>query len=375
MTLAVVILLTVLTHTAFAGARVGASLFALALGASPLEVGAIGALFAALPMFLSVHVGRAVDRIGLRAPMVAGTVLCTAGAALEFAVPRLWTLYAAATLIGSGLMVFMIAASNAVGAIGAPADRPRNFSMLALGFSVSGFLGPVLTGIAIDRIGHVPAFLMLAAFPLAALVALASGRVTLPQLAPPARRSEQRLGDLLGDPRLRAVLIASALFNMAWDVFFFLMPIHGTALGLSASTIGAILGLFAAATFVVRIVLPTLSRHFSEWPLVAASLAIAAAFYAVFPLFDSVPVLMALAFVLGIGLGMSQPMIMLLLYATAPAGRTGEAVGIRTSVLNFIQMAVPLGAGALGAAVGVAPIFWSMAAATAGGAVFARRRR
>lgn len=250
MQLAAIILLVILTHTAFAGARVGAALFALALGASTFEVGVIGALFAALPMFFSVNAGRAIDRVGVRPPFFVGTALTALGTALAYLWPALPGLYFAAMLAGSGLVVVHIAASNAVGATGAVADRPRNFSLLALGFSASGFLGPLAAGFMIDGFGHARAFLLLAAFPLVAFLALLSGRVRLPRPAPqPAQRAERRIADLLADRRLRQVLAISALFNVAWDVFVFFAPIHGTALGLSASEIGVLLGAFAGATF------------------------------------------------------------------------------------------------------------------------------
>jgi MFS family permease len=375
LTLAAVIVLVVLTHTAFGGARVGAALFALALGASTFEVGVIGALFAALPMFFSVNAGRAIDRVGVRPPFILGTLLTAAGTALAFAWPALPGLYVVATLAGSGLVIVHIAASNAVGALSAPADRSRNFSLLALGFSISGFLGPLAAGFMIDGLGHARAFLILAAFPLVAFLALVLGRLRLPRPAPVHARAAPRIGDLLADRRLRNILVVSALFNMAWDVFTFVAPIYGTALGLSASAIGVLLGAFAAATFLVRLVLPALVRRTREWPLVAVALGIACLVYATFPLFREFGVLMALAFVLGIGLGMSQPIVMSLLYSAAPPNRAGEAVGLRTTVLNFIQTTIPLAFGALGTALGVTPIFWAMAVVLAAGTAFARRRR
>jgi MFS family permease len=373
--LAAVILLTVLTHIAFAGARVGVALFALALGATPLEVGIIGGLFAALPMLFAVNAGRAIDRVGVRVPMLAGTALTAAGTALAYAWPTLAALHLVAMLVGSGLMLVHIAVTSAAGAIGAASTRPRNFSLLAMGFSISGFLGPVLAGFAIDLVGHARAFLLLAAFPTVALAALASGRVQLPAVTAASARSAGRVWGLLGDRRLRHVLIVSALFNTAWDVFFFVVPIYGVQLGLSASTIGSMFGAFAGATFLVRLVLPALARRVREWQLVAVSLAVSCAVYAVFPFVGQAASLMALAFVLGLGLGMSQPMVMSLLYAAAPDGRVGEAVGLRTTILNFVQMTIPFLSGLLGTALGVAPIFWTMAVAVAGGAAFARGKR
>jgi MFS family permease len=78
---------------------------------------------------------------------------------------------------------------------------------------------------------------------------------------------------------------------------------------------------------------------------------------------------MGLAFILGVGLGGAQPMIMALLYNQAPPGRGGEAVGVRTLLLNFSQTSIPLLFGALG----MSPAFWTMAAALLAGGWFARR--
>jgi MFS family permease len=83
---------------------------------------------------------------------------------------------------------------------------------------------------------------------------------------------------------------------------------------------------------------------------------------------------MALSFVLGLGLGSAQPMIMSLLYESSPPGRQGEAVGLRTSLLNGSHTLIPLVSGAISAAAGMAPAFWLLAAALLSGAFYARRR-
>jgi hypothetical protein len=58
-----------------------------------------------------------------------------------------------------------------------------------------------------------------------------------------------------------------------------------------------------------------------------------------------------------------------------PPGRVGEAVGMRTSLVNFSQTAMPIVFGALGSALGVAPVFWAMSLALGVGTVFAHGRR
>ena len=126
---------TVLTHTVFNGSRMLVSLYAIHLHASPFTVGALMSSFALLPMALAVSAGRMIDRIGARWPMFAASLAVALGVLLPFIWPRLPTLYAASTLIGTGFMVFHVAVNQVVGAIGRPQDRATNFSWLALGFS------------------------------------------------------------------------------------------------------------------------------------------------------------------------------------------------------------------------------------------------
>ena len=76
-----------------------------------------------------------------------------------------------------------------------------------------------------------------------------------------------------------------------------------------------------------------------------------------------------------LGLGATQPSILALIYAKAPAGRGAEAVGLRSVVLGASSTFLPLAFGGAGEAVGMLPVFWAMATALAGGGVIANRRR
>jgi len=151
------------------------------------------------------------------------------------------------------------------------------------------------------------------------------------------------------------------------------MPIHCSRLGLSASTIGLILGCFGGAVFIVRLILPLLIPCVSEWRLLIGAMFVTGMAIAVIPLIGGVPLLMGLAFVLGMGLGGAQPMIMALLYNQAPPGRDAEATGVRTLLLNASQAGIPLLFGALGAVLGMAPVFWTMALTLLAGGYYARK--
>ena len=376
MPLALIVVTTVLAHAAFNGSRLAISLNALALDASALTVGVLMSLYAALPMMLSMASGRLVDRIGVRRPILLSVAFLALSVALPGVAPGIVALHLAAAGAGTGFMLFHIGVQHAVGEMSPAAARKDNFGWLALGFSISNFIGPTFSGFAIDALGFRVTFCLLALFAVVSLALLVTRRASLPHRPHAQRDAEHRnTWDLMRSIELRRLFIVSGLLASAWDLFVFVMPIYGTSIGLNASTIGLILGSFAAATFIVRLALPWLSRRVREWPMITATFCVAAVAYALFPMVQAVTLLAAIAFLLGLGLGATQPSIMSLLYATAPAGRAGEAVGVRSVVLNASHTFLPLAFGGVGAALGMMPVFWSMATALAAGGWFANRRR
>jgi MFS family permease len=372
--LPLIIILLVLDHIAFNGSRVTVALYAISLKASALTVGSLIALYALLPALLSVKAGRWIDRVGLNKPMYIGSIGVGIGTVLPFLFPSLATLYFTSVLAGMSFMLINVAAYHAVGELSSTEDRPTNFSYVALGFSTSSFIAPMMSGVSIDRLGYPVTFLILSLFTVIPIAALAL------KLLPPAKPAhhEQTLEagdvfDLLRQRELRRLFTAMAIMTVAWDVYGFAIPVHGSAIGLSASEIGIVMGAFAAATFAVRLAMPFIAQRVSAWPLITASLLISGLSYAALPFTQNVGVMMVLMFTLGLGLGAPQPMVLTLLHQSAPQGRAGEALGLRTTLINTSQTVMPLVFGAVGTALGMAPIFFAIAAGLLVGSGFARR--
>ena len=377
--LARIIGFVVLTHTAFGAARVTSSLYALSNKASTFTVGVVMALFALVPALLAVRAGRWLDRVGPYRPLLLGTVLMTAGALLPAAFPYATAdvapLLVAAALLGTGFMYLQMTAQNIVGVLADPARRPAAFSMLALGFSTSGLIAPVASGFMIDAFGHRVTFAAVFVLMAVSLALLFSQRHSMPPRE--AHDHSAQATDpfeLLRHADVRAVLIVSGLISMAWDMQSFLIPVYGNSVGLSASQIGLVLGSFAAATFVIRLAMPALSRRYREWQVLLFTLLASAAAFGLMPLFDTMAPLMGVAFLLGLGLGSAQPNVMSLLHERSPKGRVGEALGLRATIMNSSHVVLPLVIGAFGAVLGAAAGFWLMAAALTGGGWSARQR-
>lgn len=369
------ILISLAAHIALVGARVTTSLYALSLHASEFTVGTLLALFALVPMFTAVLMGRLVDRVGIAKPMIVGGLVMAIGCAIPSMLSGLPVLYLAAILIGTGFLAIHVSSQHAVGAMSSTDTRAGNFSWLALGYSVSSFCGPVIAGFVIDHARYSIAYAVSGGFALISLTLTIFGgmtRVKLPQHG--GKQTSESVMDLLRDKEMRRIYLISVLLGSAWDLFSFVMPIHGTHLGFSASTIGLILGCFSAATFAIRLAMHWISRHYSEWQVLVTALAVAMICYALLPFMKSPLSIILVSASLGLALGSSQPNVLALLHHASPAGRAGEAVGVRVTISNACQVALPLAFGAAGATLGLFPVFWGMGAMIGTGVPLAWRK-
>ncbi len=359
------------------GIKMVVSLSALSMGATPFQVGILQGLFAIFPLVLAVYAGKVSDRIGVKRPIVAGSVMMSAGILAPFAVPGLAGLMACATLVGLGHIFFHVSMHNLIGAFGEGEARTRNFATFSLGASISAFIGPALSGFAIDGLGFLATHAILAAISLMpAAIILAYPRL-VPRRAPHEAAAEGGSSlDLLRHAGLRRTLMMSGVTLTGIELFTFYFPVYGRSIGLSASVIGMVMASYAVAAFIVRMGMHRAARRVGDIGVLTASLFIAGATYTLVPFVDKAPLLALMAFMLGLGLGCAQPLTILLTYNHAPAGRSGEALGMRLTVNKLTQIAVPLVFGGLGSALGLLAVFWANGAfLLAGGFVSLAERR
>jgi MFS family permease len=353
-------LLFFLQGVALRGAKMQVSLDALSMGAGSFEVGLIGAMFPLFPLLLAVYAGKVSDRIGMRVPIVGGSIVMAAGIAIPLAWPGIAGLVAGATCVGFGQIFFHVSAHNLIGAFGEGEARTRNFATMALGQSTSAFVGPSMTGFAIDAWGFAPTFVLLAA------VSAAPAAILLlrPSIVPPRKPMvhEEHAGGslaLLRNAALRRTLMMSGVTLTGIELFSFYFPVYGRSIGLTASVIGMVMSSYAVAAFIVRLGMHQASRRMGEVGVLTASLFVAGLTYLLVPMVSHALLLGVVAFLLGIGLGCAQPLTILLTYNHAPRGRSGEALGMRITVNKLTQIAVPIVFGGLGSAFGLIPVFWA----------------
>ena len=360
-----IVSLNVMIHGCLAGSRVVMALLAIELGASPLAIGIMVALYSVPPLLLGIYSGRISDRYGLHPPMLFGSVMCGCGLLLPYLWRDIAALYFSAAIIGTAFVFYNVAVQNLAGAWGPREERAKNFSTLSLGYSISSLLGPLAAGYVIDYFGHATAYLSFSVSTLVpTTVLLFYRRLREIKTAQPAHGAHNAF-DLLRLPELRKVLITGAMVVTGWDLYMFYLPIYAHSIGMSASMIGIVLGVFSAATFIVRFSLPYLTQRYTARRVLEVSMFSGAATFILFPFVTTPLVLGALSFVIGLALGCGQPVTLLMSYNRSPEGRTGEATGIRLALNHFMHSSVPVIAGALGSTFGVAPVFIMIAAVLA----------
>lgn len=371
----------VFLHASMTGLRLATPLLALSLGYSPGAVGALIALFALSQVFLAIPAGKYADHHGLRRPM--GFAVSAAALALTLAAifPYVPMLCVAALMSGASAGVTTIVLQRHIGrAARSAAQRRLFFSWLAIAPAVSNFLGPFGAGLVIDHAGRTPndllafrvCFGLLALLPLLAWLLLMRVR-ELPYEPVNPHAAPTHAWDLLRLPNFRYILFVNWLQSASWDIHAFLVPVLGHERGLSASMIGTILGAFAVAAAAIRMSLPVIAARFAEKQVIAASCVITVLVFAVYPLAGGPVAMVACSVVLGAALGCVQPMIMSLLTQVTPASRQGEALGLRLMAINASSFLMPMVAGSFGALIGVASVFWGVAALVAVGAPVVRR--
>jgi MFS family permease len=349
-------------HACMTGMRMATPLMALRAGESSAAVGFLLALFALTQVFLALPAGRYADKHGLKRPMMWSVLAATLGAGMAAIWPVFPVLCVSALFTGGATGGAIIALQRHVGrAVHDATQLKQAFSWLAVGPAFSNFIGPLMAGFIIDGAGFQWAFAALALLPL-----LTWGWVHKTRELPPVVQAQghekNSAWDLLQDPMFRRLLVVNWFLSACWDVHTFVVPILGHERGLSASVIGAILGGFAVAATVIRLILPLLVGRLQEWQIITGAMLLTSLLLGIYPFTQEAWAMAVCSVLLGLSLGSVQPMVMSTLHQITPEARHGEAIGLRLMGINASSVVMPMVFGALGAVIGVGSLFWCVSA-------------
>ncbi|WP_086563174.1 MFS transporter [Streptomyces africanus] len=343
-------------------ARPAVSYRALALGADERAVGVIAGVYALLPLFAAVPLGRRTDH-GRCAPLLpVGVVLISGGCALSGVADSLWAMALWSGVMGLGHLCFVIGSQSLVARQSAPDEQDRNFGHFTIGAALGQLVGPVAAGAVIGGDD------MTGTSALALIVAGAVGAVAFTSLwriehRRTADTSRARKGDRVPVRRIlrtrgvpAGILISLAVLS-ATDILTAYLPVVGEHRGIAPSVIGVLLSLRAAATIACRLVLTPLLRLLGRTLLLTVTCLLAALLCAGIALPVPVWALGLLLVLLGFCLGVGQPLSMTTVVQAAPDEARSTALALRLTGNRLGQVAAPAAAGLIAGVAGVAAPF------------------
>ncbi|MFC8676618.1 MFS transporter [Streptomyces griseorubiginosus] len=350
------------TQGAVSMARPAVSYRALALGADERAIGVIAGVYALLPLFAAVPLGRRTDH-GRCAPLLpVGVVLISGGCALSGVADSLWTMAVWSGVMGLGHLCFVIGSQSLVARQSAPHEQDRNFGHFTIGVSLGQLVGPLAAGALIGGSDRA------ATSALALLVAGAGAAVSFTSLwriehRDTAATSRSGPGDRVPVGRiLRARGVPGGIFVSlsvlsATDILTAYLPVVGEHRGIAPSVIGLLLSLRAAATIACRLVLTPLLRLLGRAALLTVTCLLGALLCAGVALPVPVWALAVMLALLGFCLGVGQPLSMTTVVQAAPDGARSTALALRLTGNRLGQVAAPATAGLVAGVAGVAAPF------------------
>ncbi|MFJ4648561.1 MFS transporter [Streptomyces bobili] len=343
-------------------ARPAVSYRALALGADERAVGVIAGVYALLPLFAAVPLGRRTDH-GRCAPLLPfGVVLISGGCALSGVAGSLWSMALWSGVMGLGHLCFVIGAQSLVARRSAPHEQDRNFGHFTIGASLGQLVGPIAAGSLIDGSD------MAGSSALALVVAGAGAAVAFTSLwriehRDTSTKSRTAHGDRVPVVRIlrargvTAGILVSLSVLSATDILTAYLPVVGEHRGIPPSVIGLLLSLRAAATIACRLVLTPLLRLLGRTALLTVTCLLAALLCAGIAVPVPVWALAVMLAALGFCLGVGQPLSMTTVVQAAPEGARSTALALRLTGNRLGQVAAPAAAGLIAGIAGVAAPF------------------
>ncbi|WP_369198100.1 MFS transporter [Streptomyces djakartensis] len=343
-------------------ARPAVSYRALALGADERAVGVIAGVYALLPLFAAVPLGRRTDH-GRCAPLLPfGVVLIAGGCALSGVAGSLWTMALWSGVMGLGHLCFVIGAQSLVARQSAPHEQDRNFGHFTIGAALGQLVGPIAAGVLIggEDMAGTSALALIAAGATAAVAFTSLWRIEHRRTAAASRDGMGErvpVGRILRTRGVPAGILISLAVLSATDILTAYLPVVGEHRGIAPSVIGVLLSLRAAATIACRLVLTPLLRLLGRTVLLTVTCLLAALLCAGIALPVPVWALGLLLAALGFCLGVGQPLSMTTVVQAAPDDARSTALALRLTGNRLGQVAAPAAAGLVAGVAGVAAPF------------------
>jgi MFS family permease len=345
----------------------------LVLDASAFEVGLLTAMTWLPHLVFALPAGVWIDARPHRRRMMIAADLLRAAALVTLPIAWLlggltfWQLLAVTFAVGALTVCFDLANVNFVLALVHRAQYVEAQGKMMTTRSLSYIAGPSVAGFLVQALGAPVALLVDACSFLGSAFALRGTRVQEPEVEPPDTSARRRLAEgfhrLFGDALLRGSLLCTSTINF---FNFFLAAIFvlyaSRTLGLSAGTIGIVLGVGAVGALVGAVIAPRVGRRIGIGRAVIVGAILFPAPMALFPLASGHDLAIAMLLV-GEFLASIGVMIFDVNQNSVIALATPDALRTRVfGAYRFVNYGTrPVGAllgGVLGGAIGLRETLW-----------------
>jgi MFS family permease len=349
-------------------------LYAATMTTSPLMFGLVFSAAHFLPLFLSIHTGALMDRLGARRVMLVCTVLGAVTPLLYPAFPWIWALVFLQMFFGLSESMGWLGAQTMIGQLmhGKTVYAGRMSFIIRIGHLVCA----PLAGISWDLAGPWGGFVLMSLWGFGAVVCsllLPKHPVDPDAPVPEGRRAKVRAllpnaSDyltafrLLGVPAVTIIVVLGALMHVGNAVqgSFYVawlseMGLTGTAIGLlgPAAAVGA--ALFSLLT-------SKLMRYVGGLWIALLSLWSGILLVCATPLFGSYFLLQMAMFLRSGSNGLAQPLVITLVLRGAGRENQGKAIGLRGTANRVASIVSPLAMGAIAEAIGLEYSFYVVGA-------------
>ena len=360
----------------FQMAAVVVPLWVASLESSPFLVGLVLGSRHFLPLFLSIHGGSLMDRLGGRRVMIFFAVVGIVLPLFFPIMPWIWAVLVLQMIAGLSDSMGWLGAQTLIG------QHMRGSTLYTgrLSFSVrfGQLSAPPAIGWVWDSFGPVWAFVGLAAWGLGMLVCslmLPAGVIIQGKTSPArplrtmrVRELLPRMADyrdafrLLTIPVIALVVMASMLSHVGGSVQSSFYVVYLGDTGFTGTEIGLLLSATSIAAAFGALAANWMAQRFKPYWLMMATILIGVLTVAVTPLFATFLLLFIVASLRGCAIGISQPMVISTILRAAGPEMQGNAAGMRGTANRVSSIVSPMCMGALAEFAGIEASFYIVGA-------------